>query len=125
MKIGGLVLGFGLAALAQILAFFLAGVGHGWVAPFFLSAGLWFLIPLTLALVRTEAPNRPVMLLLVAIALASDALLVERALAEETYISRYVQVNGAIGILIIGVWLCLWFSWQAMVARSLLVRRNG
>jgi len=124
VKIGGLILGFGLAALAQILALFLAGAGHGWVAPFFLSAGLWFLIPLTLALTSRER-NRPILLILVAIALAADALLIERALAEAAYISRYVQVNGFLGFLIIGLWLCLWFSWQAMAVRSLFARARA
>ena len=112
--------GLGLAALAQFLALFLAGSGHGWVAPFFFSLGLWLLIPFALALTATRP--EPVLSVLAAIGLACDALLIERSLGEASYISRYVQVNGTLGILFIGLWLCLWVSWQAVVVRSLFAR---
>lgn len=86
-----------------------------------LSIGLWFLIPLTFA-VAGNRPALPVPLVLAAIALAADALLIERALGEKDHIAHYVQVNGVLGVLIIGLWLCLWFSWQGMVVRSLIAR---
>ena len=71
---------------------------------------------------RHVMPALPVPLVLAAIALAADALLIERALGEKDHIAHYVQVNGVLGVLIIGLWLCLWFSWQGMVVRSLIAR---
>lgn len=83
-----------------------------------LSVALWFLIPLTFALVGTR-PGLPALLTLLAIAIAADALLIERSLGEADHIRRYVRVNDGVGVLIIGLWLCLWFSWQVMLVRSL------
>ena len=118
-------LGFGLAALAQFLAFMLAGAGHGWGAPMFVSMALWFLVPLTLVMAwPTEQTSKLLIALVALIALGADALLVNRSLDELSYIGRYVQVNGAIGYTIIGLWLALWFCWQVLLLYSLVARRG-
>src|SRR5690242_2006883 len=76
-------LGFALAAVAQFLSFLLAGAGHGWVAPMFVSIALWFLIPLTLVIAWPTAPvERPLLAVVAAIALGADALLVGHSLGE-------------------------------------------
>jgi hypothetical protein len=111
--------------LGQLLGLFLPGAGHGWVAPFFLSVALWFMIPLTLALAwPTVRPSRPVLLTLTALALAADALLLKLSLGEFAYIGRYVEINGAIGYAIIGCWLALWLFWQILLLYALVARHD-
>jgi hypothetical protein len=118
-------LGFGLAAFAQFLGFLLAGAGHGWVAPMFLSIGLWFLLPLALVLAWPSAPTeKPLLFLIAAIAVAADALLIKLSLGETPHIRHYVDVNGAIGFTIIGLWLSLWFCWQVILLYSLAAKRG-
>ena len=118
-------LGFALAALAQLLSLFLAGAGHGWVAPLFMSAGLWFLIPLTFAVAWPTSPiEGPLLLVMGAIAVAADALLVSRSLGEISYIRHYIDVNGAIGLILIGLWLVLWLCWQAILLLSIVTRQK-
>ena len=118
-------LGFGLAAVAQFLGFMLAGAGHGWVAPMFVSIGLWFLIPLTLVLAWPSAQaGKSLLSVIAAIALAADALLLKLSLGEVSHIRRYVDVNGAIGFTIIGLWLALWFCWQVILIYSLVAKRE-
>ena len=91
----------------------------------FLSVGLWFLLPLTLVLARPAAPaGKPSLLVIALIAVAADALLINRSLAEASHIRHYVEVNGAIGFTIIGLWLALWFCWQVMLLYSLVARRG-
>ena len=117
-------MGLALAACAQLLAIFLAGAGHGWVAPLYLSIALWFLIPLTL-LVAWPTHSRPrlAMIAIAAIALAADALLVSRAWGELAAIRFFLDVNGGFGWTILGLWLSLWFGWQVILFYSLLAGR--
>ena len=118
-------LGFAMAALAQFLSFLLAGAGHGWVAPMFLSIGLWFLIPLTLVTAWPTAPIEKSLLFVIgAIAVAADALLISRSLGEVSYIEHYIDVNGLLGLTIIGLWLALWSCWQFILLYSLVARRG-
>ena len=116
----------GLAALAQSLGVFLAGAGHGWVTPFFLSAALWVLVPVTLYIVREKGLSaRLVQLAILIIALGADAFLVRRTIGEGDALPFYVRVNGAAGVLIVGVWLCLWLVWQVMIVNALFAGRAG
>ena len=119
------VLGLGLAALAQLLSFLLAGAGHGWVAPLFLSVALWAFIPATLSITWPigSSSRREFFGILVA-ALGADALLISRTIDEGNALPFYVEVNGAVGLLIIGLWLALWLFWQALLVYSLVVGRR-
>ena len=91
----------------------------------FVSVGLWFLMPLTFAVAWPTAPARkPLLLVIAVIALGADALLISRSLNETSYIDRYVDVNGPLGLTIIGLWLALWFCWQVILLYSLVARHD-
>ena len=91
----------------------------------FVSVALWFLIPLTFVLAWPTAPvAKPLLLVIAAIAVGADALLINRSLGEGDYIRGYVEVNGAIGLTIIGLWLALWTCWQVILLYSLVARRG-
>lgn len=127
MKTGGrIALGLLLALVAQFLAVMLAGAGHGWVAPFLLSFALWVLLPMTLAIAWPigRGSSRVALLAIVVVALCADAVLVSRTISEVDYLSAYIKVNGLLGLLIIGLWLCLWSFWQAMLVGALVVGRE-
>jgi hypothetical protein len=53
------------------------------------------------------------------LALVADAMLINRSIGEAAYISQYININGWAGLLIIGLWLCLWLFWQAILGWSL------
>jgi hypothetical protein len=115
-----IALGLFLALIAQFLAFLLAGSGHGWVAPFLLSFALWVFLPITLALAWPIGPGSPRALTpILVLALVADAMLINRSIGEAAYISQYININGWAGLLIIGLWLCLWLFWQAILGWSL------
>jgi hypothetical protein len=121
-----IALGVGLAALTQLLALFLSGSGEGWNAPFGLSIGLWLLMPLSFALAWPSSLARGATLTVVAlIALAADALLMQRSLGEATYIRHYIDVNEAIGLAIIVLWLLLWLCWQVLPVYWMIVRHSN
>lgn len=120
-------LGFGVAALAQLLGTALAGAGHGWVAPLFLSVALWVLAPLALWLAwpvdKSRGSDRSALFGLAALAVGADAALIDLTIGEVDHLRFYVEVNGAMGLLIIGLWLCLWFGWQLLIFYALAARR--
>ena len=91
----------------------------------FVSMGLWFLMPLTFVIAwPTERTSKLLLTVVALIALGADVLLVNRSLDELSYIGRYVQVNGAVGYTIIGLWLALWFCWQVILLYALVARRG-
>jgi hypothetical protein len=116
-------LGLALAALAQLASFFLAGAGEGWVAPFFLSVPLCVLLPVALAIAWPGGPilrgSGPMRFVLAATALGADALLISKTIDEGGALPFYVEVNGVVGFLIIGLWLGLWLFWQVMLLHAL------
>jgi len=119
------MLGLALAGLAQLLGFLLAGSGHGWVAPFFLSVALWAFIPASLSIAwPIGRSNRQVLLGILVVALGADALLISRTIDEGNALPFYIEVNGAVGLLIVGLWLALWLFWQAMLLYALVVGRQ-
>lgn len=120
-----IALGLLLAFFAQFLGFLLAGAGHGWVAPLFISIVLWVLWPMTLAVAwPIGSRSRMASVTMLAAALSADLWLVSKSIGEADYISRYVEVNGALGLLIIIFWLCLWTVWQAILVWSLVAGRK-
>ena len=122
MRIG---LGIALAAFATLLSFFLAGAGEGWVTPFFASFALWLFLPIALAITWPPARGSRLALLAFAVlAIAADAWLIRSTLGERSEFLLYIEVNGMLGLAIIGLWLCLWFFWQLMLVHALVARRS-
>ena len=122
---GRLALGLGLAALAQFLSVFLAGAGHGWTTPFFISAVLWVLIPIALYALMQDGTRAKILLAaIVAIGLGADTLLVGGTMRESSALRDYVRVNGAAAWLIIVLWLTLLLFWQGLALRTLLHRQG-
>jgi hypothetical protein len=121
-----IALGLLLAFFAQFLGLMLAGAGHGWVAPLFISIVLWVLWPMTLAIGwPIGRGGRLALAAMIVAALLADAWLISKSLGEADYISRYIEINGAVGSLIIGLWLLLWTIWQAILVCSLVAPRNA
>lgn len=122
------MLGLALAALAQLLGLFLASAGHGWVAPLYISVLLWVLLPVTLSVAWPLEPvtrgSQANLLVLAVIGLGADAVLIDRTIDEAGHLAHYVEINGAVGLLLIGIWLCLWLSWQAMICWALVDSRR-
>ena len=117
-------LGLAIAAFAQLLSFMLAGAGHGWLAPLPASLFLWVLTPV--ALLFAWPANRPgwkILLPMVLIAVIADAWLIKRTIDEESALPFYLEVNGLVGLLIVGIWFGLWLFWQAIVIGALFVRK--
>jgi hypothetical protein len=106
---------------AQFLALLLSGAGHGWTTPFFVTLSLWVLFPATFVVATTDGPQTlRAMIVLAVIALGADALLINGTLAEREILPLYVQVNGAVGLSIIGLWLAIWLFWQGVLVKAML-----
>jgi hypothetical protein len=108
-----------------LLAACLTGAGEGWVTPFFVSPALFLLLPATLAVGRPESSRGRLLLVAVVIAaVVADCLMVTWSFGERYEFRWYAQVNGLIGWIIIGLWICLWFFWQVLALRALLTSRR-
>lgn len=92
----------------------------------FVSFALWILLPLTLEFAWPTAPaKRGVIAGLLLLAIAADAWFIKLSLDEISYIDSYVDVNGPLGLAIIGLWLSLWFFWQVLLLYSLVAGRTN
>ena len=121
-----LVIGFAMAACAQLLSLFLAGAGHGWLSPLLASLLLWVVAPVALVVTaREERPNWKVLLPLMLIAVIADAWLIRATITEERALPFYIEVNGILGWAIVGLWVALWLYWQGIVLNALLTRREN
>jgi len=119
------VLGFAVAAFAQLLSILLAGAGHGWVTPLWASLLLWVLSPGAFLFAwPAEGPSPKILLPMVLIAVIADAWLVMRTIEEENALPFYLEVNGVAGFVIVGAWIGLWLFWQGVVIRALLCGRK-
>ena len=115
--------GLAIAAFAQLLSLFLAGAGHGWVAPLLASLLLWVMTPVALRMALPgNGARRKELPLLLLIALIANAWLVHATIAEESHLAHYLEVNGVVGFLIVGLWIGSWLCWQGAVVASLFVR---
>ncbi len=106
--------GLSCAFVAQAIAFFMTGAGHGWVAPFTFSALLWIAYPV--ALLRwVDRPSRTFWIeaLLIVVAVAADLRLHDNIVDAE---ARYFSVTMYIAPFWGGLWLLLWCAWQPLVA---------
>lgn len=118
---GRIALGFAIAAVCQFLSLLLAGAGHGWVTPFFLSMPLWIAVPATFYLTRRRGRGPTIILAAIILtAVGLDALLVRGTLHEQETLLALIRVNGFLGGFFVGLWLALWFTWQAVAAHGLL-----
>ncbi len=121
-----IMLGFAAAALALLLSYFLAGAGHGWVTPLRASILLWALTPAALIFAwPAEGPSPKILLPLILVAVLADAWLIKSTIAEDNALPFYLEVNGLVGFLIVGLWIGLWLFWQGVVIASLFVRKAG
>jgi hypothetical protein len=128
-KAGAIIAGLLIAFIGHFLALGLAGAGHGWGSPFFVSFILWFAYPkVLLRFVAFQNPPRfGNDLVMLFVAFAADAILVLATLEEGVeYIARIVRVNGTLSsTLWIGGWLVIWFGWQLIAALNVLRARPG
>lgn len=116
-----LVAGLAIAAFASLLAFAMAGAGHGWVTPMLFSLALYPLYPFVLLRMTAIGPKwRRLDLVIVWLAGIGDALLVLATIQEGThYFWRVMDAGG----LFVMLWLSIWFGWQALALRCLI--RDG
>ena len=118
-----LVLGLGLAAVESLLAVFLSGAGHGWNSPLLVSVILWIVAPATLYVTQQNPAPRSLLYILAGIALIADFILAKGTIVEASALPRYLEVNGAAGMIIMAAWLFLWALWQVLVVRALFAGR--
>jgi len=115
-----IVAGLLCAALAQWLAFLMAGAGHGWVAPFFFSHFLFLLYPLAFLRRVTNSGSLGVDATLVSFGVILDIVLLFMTVSGEAqYFMRVVSLSIAPMI-----WILLWGLWQVVAVSSLLARKR-
>ena len=116
-------LGLVVAALAQGMALFVAGAGHGWVTPFLYSPVLFLLYPIVL--IRLYAPGklpwRPLDLLLPAVAIILDVWLVRETRAEGLQYFRRAMAMPPLPHL----WIAAWLGWQGLAVWRLVGGRRS
>lgn len=116
--------GFGLAALAHVIAIGVAGGGHGWNAPIWCSLALWFAYP-ALGIVATRRdparmrPVDPLAVVLAGTAICADILLV---VAGD---NSYLRPTFAASPVVVIAWLALWVGWQVWLAFLILPSAFG
>lgn len=107
---------FGLATV--VLGLGLAGGGHGWGGPFFLSIPLIVLYPLAFARTfRTKVKSSDLDVGLIAVAVMLDLALLGNFSAEYDYFIKMWRFED--GALFISLWLGLWAGWQVLAAVAL------
>ncbi len=120
-----IVFGICLAFAALFMAFFPAGAGHGWGAPFFLSIPLLAVLPIVL--VRSRAEERTGVawdIGLVLLAVAADYYLVGNAVSFRENIGRIHDeflvpgVHRSVFPMFV-LWLGIWLFWQWLAIRTL------
>lgn len=110
----GLVFGMATA----VLGLGLAGGGHGWGGPFFLSIPLIVLYPLAFARTfSSKVRSSDFDVGLIAVAILLDIALLGSFSAEYDYIIKMWRFDD--GPLFIGLWLGLWVGWQVFAAVAL------
>lgn len=124
MKAAAIFAGILLAGLAEFAAFVLAALGHGWIAPLYVSLILFVAYPV--ALVRSvdaigaDASAATADWVMLLVALAADLLLVAATYLGEGERFRMVAEFGRFWLI---VWLILWLLWQLLTVATIL-RRN-
>jgi hypothetical protein len=115
-NVGLVILGLFIAFIGHFIALGLAGAGHGWVTPLWISIVLWGVYPLT-TVRALRHPSFGVDSLLVFLAIALDAALVVLTVREGTeYFWRAVKF---IEWWFFGLWIAIWFAWQLIAIINL------
>jgi hypothetical protein len=106
------ITGLLIAAFALMLAFGMAGGGHGWVTPLLFSLALFVAYPAVLVRLTATGPRWVVVdLVIVGLGGLADIALFLAAIQEGTqYFWRVFNSFALIPIL----WLALWFAWQTL-----------
>ena len=115
---GRIVWGISIASVGQFLALMLAGAGHGWNTPFWVSLTLWFAYPATFVSLRAGGGHSFDRVLLV-LAPITDVGLVALTFAEGAeYFARVMRFPG--NWWVVAGWALIWVGWQfVVVARSM------
>ena len=116
-----ITLGLAGAAIAQLLAFFMAGAGHGWITPFWFSMPLWVLMPVGFVLSDARAGyprrRRAPLLVMAAVGICLDIGLVWATIEEGVrYFWRVLESAPPFPI----AWIALFAGWQVAVGATLL-----
>jgi hypothetical protein len=114
----------GIAAwlIAQTIAVGLAGAGHGWMAPFWLSMSLVALYPIVfIRAFASSSSSYDMVLILLAVAFVLDLLLVANITGvERHYFLNVWQCAQCATVL----WILLWLGWHVVAIVPLLTRRR-
>lgn len=112
------LLGIPLALFTGILAIGLAGAGHGWITPLWISGAGLACFPLGVyALLRGRSMSRNSIRGLFALAILTDLAVVMLTFNEGT---RYFHGDDADHLL----WIGLWLSWQMPILLALFVPKD-
>ena len=106
-----------IAFLGEFAALFLAGAGHGWNTPLWVSTILWITYPWVL--VRAAGGADPALdQTALVLAVAADAALIILTIREG--IEYFLKVLLAPGEwLLVGLWFLIWVGWQVIPAARL------
>jgi hypothetical protein len=109
----------------MFLAFFPAGAGHGWGAPFFVSLPLLAILPIVLVRSRTGSRTGKTWdIELVLLAVAADYYLIGNAIAFRESVGRVHDeflvpgVHRSVFPMFV-LWLGNWLLWQWLAIRTL------
>ncbi len=113
-----IALGLVVALLAQFLAFFMMGAGHGWLQPSSFSPALFIVYPIVFVrlMAPDELPSRALDLLVLAVALVLDVMLVKATQAEGIQYFHRVMALPPLPHL----WLLLWLLWQILTMKLII-----
>ena len=106
------IAGLLIAAFALMLAFGMAGGGHGWVTPMLFSLALFVAYPVALVRLTATGPKGAFAdFVIVGLGGLADVALLFATIQEGTqYFWRVFESFALIPIL----WLAIWFGWQGI-----------
>lgn len=122
-RLGWVAIGLVASLATQAVALGLAGAGHGWMAPLWVSSVLIFLYPLVVVRVFAS-PEASIKVDATILLLAGviDLFLLHNALVtERTYFLKIWNFSASA----VSLWIGLWAGWQLLAIVSLLKKRGG
>jgi hypothetical protein len=101
---------------AQVLAFGLAGAGHGWVIPLFITMPLILLYPLAMiAAFRKSDRSFITGMIVFFFAISLNGILIKSSLDEGRYFEKVWNLNPYICL----CWIVFWLGWQVLALYAL------
>jgi hypothetical protein len=101
---------------AQVLAFGLAGAGHGWVIPLFITMPLILLYPLAMiAAFRKSESSFIVGMIVFFFAISLNGILIKSSLDESRYFKNIWNNDPYICL----CWIVFWLGWQVPAVYAL------